>query len=183
MDTQTMTIPWKTAWLQWQEKIVSLAPNLLAAVFILIVSYLLAHYCKKITQKMNIHSDYKMHLTRFIGSIVSSAIIIIGIITALATAGINVAALITSLGLLGFSLGMAFKDLLANTIAGTMIMIYQPFKLNDTVEVTNSTGKIVDINMRYTTLINDSGTKILIPNQTLLSSAISVVNCTQNSLP
>lgn len=174
MHTADYINPWKTAWLQLQQQLILYTPRLTAALIILMVSILLAYYYRQLMRKVSIKSDQKMHLMRFISSVVTAAIVIIGIMTGLATAGVNVAALITSLGLLGFSLGMAFKDLLANTVAGCMIMIYHPFQLNDYITVGTSSGRVIDVNLRYTTLKPEDGGNILIPNQTLLNTAICV---------
>ena len=87
--------------------------------------------------------------------------------------GIDVSSLVAGLGLTGFALGFAFRDALSNLLAGIMIMIYQPFTPNDTIEVSGLKGKVVEIDLRYTSLAND-GTRILIPNSTLFKNPITI---------
>lgn len=100
-------------------------------------------------------------------------ILIIGIITALGTAGVNVSALVASLGLTGFALGFAFKDVLSNLLAGAMILFYRPFRHGERITVTTFEGTVSSIDFRYTTL-EDAGRKYLIPNSTMLSNVITV---------
>ncbi|CAN5474734.1 mechanosensitive ion channel [soil metagenome] len=101
-------------------------------------------------------------------------ILIIGIISALGTAGVNVSALVASLGLTGFALGFAFKDVLSNLLAGAMILFYRPFRHGERITVTTFEGTVYSIDFRYTTL-EDGGRKYLIPNSTMLLNVITVM--------
>ena len=113
------------------------------------------------------------NISKVIASIVKNIIIIIGLITALGTMGINISAIVAGLGLTGFAFGFAFKDMLSNFISGIMIFIYQPFKLGDTIKVDGKEGEVVDINLRYITL-NGEDSKMLVPNSLLVSKSLEV---------
>lgn len=104
---------------------------------------------------------------------IRAVIIVVGTITALGTAGVNVSALVASLGLTGFALGFAFKDALSNLLAGAMILFYRPFSRGERIMVTNFEGIVTGVDFRYTTLQGD-GKKYLIPNATMLSNVITV---------
>lgn len=58
---------------------------------------------------------------------------LLGLVTALGTAGVNVSALVTSLGLVGFALGFALKDALSNIISGILLLLYRPFSVGDVI--------------------------------------------------
>jgi small conductance mechanosensitive channel len=96
-------------------------------------------------------------------------------VTATGTLGIDVKALVTGLGLTGFALGFALKDVVANTLAGVLILLYKPFRNGDHVEVAGSMGSVSDIDLRYTTLHVDEKTRVLVPNSTLFTNSIRVV--------
>ena len=113
------------------------------------------------------------NISKVIASIVKNIIIIIGLITALGTMGINISAIVAGLGLTGFAFGFAFKDMLSNFISGIMIFIYQPFKLGDTIKVDGKEGEVSDINLRYITL-NGEDSKMLVPNSLLVSKSLEV---------
>ncbi len=93
----------------------------------------------------------------------------LGTIVGLGTMGINVEALVASLGLAGFALGFALRDAIASVLAGVLILIYRPFGYGDHIVVSGFEGVVVHINLRYTT-IEDSDKHHLIPNQTMYSS-------------
>ena len=102
-----------------------------------------------------------------------TGLLVFGAVTALGTTGINVSALVAGLGLTGFALGFAFRDILANVVAGVLILVYRPFTRNDRVAVAGFEGTVSEIDLRYTTLTTEDK-RILIPNSTLFTNAISV---------
>jgi len=101
------------------------------------------------------------------------ALVLAGVASALGTLGVNISALIAGLGLGGFALGFALRDILANLVAGVLILVYRPFREGDTVAVAGQTGTVGAIDLRYTELTAD-GRRILVPNQTIFTSAVVV---------
>ena len=73
-----------------------------------------------------------------------------------------------------FSLGYALKDSISNLLAGILILIYRPFGINNKVKVDKNEGTVIHIDLRYTTLENETG-KILIPNSKLFTDPITVL--------
>ncbi|MFS8507191.1 MAG: mechanosensitive ion channel family protein [Candidatus Babeliales bacterium] len=83
------------------------------------------------------------------------------------------------LGITGFAFGFALKDTLANVIAGVFIILYQPFKIGQYIQipVTSSLinqGNVIKINLRYTTLESEKEF-VLIPNSMLFTNAITII--------
>ena len=96
--------------------------------------------------------------------------------------GINVSALVAGLGLTGFALGFALKDILSNLIAGVLILLYRPFRVNDYIMVTGLEGAVTEIDLRYTTLQKE-GQKFLIPNSVLFTNSIGLVEHREEQVP
>ena len=119
--------------------------------------------------KKSMHSN----ISRVIAGIIKNIMLIVGLITALGTMGVNISAIVAGLGLTGFAFGFAFKDMLSNFISGALIFIYEPFKLGDTIEVEGKTGEVIDINLRYVTIEADAQ-RVLVPNSISVSKVISV---------
>jgi small-conductance mechanosensitive channel len=99
--------------------------------------------------------------------------LIFGGITALGTMGINVSALVAGLGLTGFALGFALKDILSNLVSGVLILLYRPFKLNQQITVNGMEGLVTEIDLRYTRLEKE-GKTYLIPNSILITNTIEI---------
>jgi len=155
----------------------------LSGTIVIIFTVIIGMYISKILDALL----PQMNKIRFIldGSL-KTAIWTVGFLIALTLFGLNVSAIITSLGLLGFGLGLALKDIVSNFVSGIMILIYQPFDIGDTLTVGDYQGKVQRVDLRYTCLIQvkdvSGGTgkkfaatdQILIPNSTMFSDIIIV---------
>jgi small conductance mechanosensitive channel len=82
--------------------------------------------------------------------------------------------MVAGLGLTGLALGMAFKEILSNALAGVQILMYKPFKRNDTIAALTFQGTVIEVNLRYTS-IESAGTRVFIPNTLLLTNAVSLI--------
>jgi small conductance mechanosensitive channel len=106
-----------------------------------------------------------------LGQSAKVALITLGVVTALGTLGVNVAALVAGLGLTGFALGFAFRDVLSNLLAGLLLLFYRPFVRHDRIVVSGFEGVVSGIDLRYTTLQQGDG-RVLIPNAILFTNPI-----------
>jgi small conductance mechanosensitive channel len=87
-----------------------------------------------------------------------------------------VGALLAGLGLTGFAIGFALKDIISNWLSGVLILVYEPFRRGDYVSIANAPGlegNVVAIDFRYTSLEKD-GKVILVPNANLFVKEIIV---------
>lgn len=155
------------------EQVSSATPRLLISLVILLVFWLGGVLLQKFVHRIAVRNDLNRDLFRFIGKTVKIALLVIGTVTALGTLGINVTALVAGLGLTGFAVGFALKDILSNLISGILIMVYQPFRTTDHITVKGIAGEVAEINLRYTA-IQTEDSKILVPNSTLYTNPITV---------
>ena len=98
--------------------------------------------------------------------------IFIGILVALSAVNVNVTTLIASLGVAGFALGFALKDILENFIAGILLLFARPFELQDQVTVGDYEGTVIDIQIRTTSLRTYSDEIVLIPNSKVFTNPV-----------
>lgn len=150
-------------------------PHLTMAVFIVALFWAIAATARFLLLKYTRHPVSRCYLLQLIAKGVYVTLLVIGFITASGSLGINITAMVTSLGLAGFALSFALKDALSNAIAGLMLLLYQPFKIGDTISVsTLKKGKVVAINLRYTQLATEEHT-YLVPNVTLINNTIEIL--------
>jgi len=135
----------------------------------LIVSIVLQALVVRIGTARRLHAE----IVTMLRQLVKGAALAFGVVTALGTSGFNVSALVAGLGLSGFVLGFALKDVLANVVAGALILSYRPFRTDDRVSVAGFEGLVTEIDMRYTTIQADDR-RILVPNSTVMTSPVSV---------
>jgi Mechanosensitive ion channel, beta-domain len=87
--------------------------------------------------------------------------------------GVQMAPIIASLGLGGFALGFALKDVISNFLSGVLILIYRPFKEGDYLLVSGCEGKVTEINMR-STILSGENTTYMIPNAAIFTNPLQL---------
>lgn len=105
-------------------------------------------------------------------------LITISAIMLLSLYNINVNALIAALGVGGLAISLAAQDTLSNVIAGVMIMIDQPFRVGDRIEIQGlgTWGDVVDIGLRTTRIRTRDNRLVIVPNNSIATD--QVVNYT-----
>ena len=154
-------------------KVSMMAPSLVLAIGIFTLFWVSGTILKTIVRRKMDEKSPHANIAKVLAGIVKNIMLIVGLITALGTLGVNISAIVAGLGLTGFAFGFAFKDMLSNFISGILIFINEPFKLGDIIEVEKKTGKVIDINLRYVT-IETENQKVLIPNSISVSKVIAV---------
>ena len=73
-------------------------------------------------------------------------------------------------GFLGLVVGTATQSVLGQAVAGLFLLLSRPFKIGERVNISNEEG-IVD---EVSTLMKDDGTKVLVPNNSVVGTKISI---------
>lgn len=103
-------------------------------------------------------------LKRFINKIVRRLILLLGLVVALSSLGVNVGAVLALIGGGAFIIGLALQDTLGNFASGIMLLVYRPFDVGDVVEVAGVNGKIDNVSLVSTTIRTFDNKIILVPN-------------------
>lgn len=101
-------------------------------------------------------------------------LITISLIMVLSLYNINVTALIAALGVGGLALSLAAQESLSNVISGVMIMLDQPFRIGDRIEIPkmNTWGDVVDIGLRSTRIRTRDNRLVIVPNSTISTDQV-----------
>ena len=162
---------WSTLVTTTYRNILEIFPAVMASIVIFILFWISGIFTQFLITRLANKRGLNPELLKLIGRTAKIGLIIFGLVTALGTIGINVSALVAGLGLTGFAL----KDVVSNLIAGSMILLHRPFKVHDIIGVAGHEGKVINIDLRYKTIEAD-GKKVLIPNSTLFTKEISILN-------
>lgn len=101
-----------------------------------------------------------------------SVLLLVGLMLALSTAGIDLTALSVFGGAIGVGLGFGLQKLAANYVSGFVILAERSLRIGDLVKVDNFEGTITDINTRYTVLRAPGGREAIVPNETLMTQRV-----------
>lgn len=107
-------------------------------------------------------------LKRAFGSIFSTAIWIIAILTMLPVFGINIAPVLAVLGVGGLALGLAAQAVIKDYISGIMILLEDQFRVGEKVEAGGKTGYVEDFNLRRTVLRGENNEVFYVPNSQII---------------
>lgn len=99
-----------------------------------------------------------------------------GLILSLATLGIDASQIALVAGALGVGVGFGLQGIVANFIAGIVLMLERPVRLGDRIEVGALAGRVERIGLRSSTVRGDDGADVIVPNESLISR--EVVNWT-----
>ena len=117
-----------------------------------------------------------MDLPRGVGNSISSlsyyALVLIGLLVALAAAGFETSQFALIFGALGIGIGLGLQNVVNNFVSGLILMFERPIQPGDVVEVSGTSGKVRSIGMRATTLTTFEGADVVVPNGTLLSEKL-----------
>ena len=133
-------------------------------------------------------SEDRAGFFRFLLSFIAYFTLILFIFT---TLGIDISNILLGATFLGVILGIASQSLLSNLFAGFVIIFGKPFRIGDRITVVTwqygllmstyqheavkpgYTGVIKDINILFTTIIEDSGFTMRAPNNILMQALIT----------
>lgn len=123
------------------------------------------------------NNDTKLdvNIIKAVQKISSGIIWIVAIITALTLVGIDVAAMLTTLGIGGIAFALAAQDTIKNMFGGFTIFMDKPFRLGERIKVAGFDGSVEDIGMRSTRIRTLEGRLVTIPNYKIVDSEIENV--------
>jgi small conductance mechanosensitive channel len=149
---------------------VDFVPRLSAALVVFVLSLILARLAGRAV--MHAARNVDEEVRKLLARLSSVGIIIVGTIAALDQVNFDVTAFVAGLGIVGFTLGFAFQDIAKNFMAGILLLVQQPLKIGDAIEVAGYQGCVTDVDIRATTIRAWDGQQVVIPNADVYTSAI-----------
>ncbi|MFK7759670.1 MAG: mechanosensitive ion channel domain-containing protein [Phycisphaerales bacterium] len=99
-------------------------------------------------------------------------IAIIGILIAFQAIGISWSNVQWLAAALTFGLAFGLQEIFANFVSGLIILGERPIRIGDTVTVGNTTGTVMRIRMRATTITDWDRKELVIPNKTFITNDV-----------
>jgi small-conductance mechanosensitive channel len=102
----------------------------------------------------------------------------LGLVIGLDTTGLNLSSLLVVGGALGVGIGFGLQNIVANFVAGIVILWEGPIKLGDFIDVGNTHAEVIRIGARGTWVRTFDNEVIIVPNSEFINSR--VLNWTAN---
>jgi small-conductance mechanosensitive channel len=152
---------------------------ILTLVFSIVVLLIIAEWIKKFIV-VKVLKKYKIEqgTRQSVGTIVKYVLIIAGMFSILQTNGIDLSAFGILAGALGVGIGFGLQNITNNFISGLIILFEQPIKVGDRIEVGDTSGDVIKISARSTTVVTNDNISVIIPNSKFIDD--QVINWSHN---
>ncbi len=115
-------------------------------------------------------------LIRFLDNIVYYALMVVVIMAAVDSLGVDTTSFLAIFGAAGLAIGLALKDSLGNIASGVMLVFFRPFRIGDVVSAGGVTGKIESISIFNTVFLTFDNQRMIVPNSQITNGAITNIN-------
>jgi small conductance mechanosensitive channel len=154
--------------------------SVITSLLVLVITIMVGKMIVAMLRDTLLHPDQiDKHASHVLERIIYLTIVFIGIGVALGFLGVNLFAVVTGLGLIGFALAFGMQDTIANFMAGIMIAVERPFKIGDYIRVGDEWGHVIEIGMRSTKILTIQNETVTIPNNLIATG--EVWNFTSNN--
>ncbi len=156
----------------WRVSFISMLPNLVIAVLVIIFFYLIARLLRKLLERILYRFiDNKSAIDLFL-AIATVLVMMVGLMVALSVLDLSktVTSMLAGIGVVGLALGLAFQDAASNLISGISMAIHSPINVGDIIETSDFMGTVKKIHLRSTTVYDPRGQDIIVPNRTIFQN-------------
>lgn len=156
--------------------LITLLPNLVLSLITFAIFLYAGRTIKQVVRNLTRNRRQARSLGMVLGRLAQGMIILIGLFIALSIVipSFKASDLIQLLGISSVAIGFAFRDILQNFLAGILILLTEPFQIDDQIVFKNFEGTVENIQTRATTIRTYDGRRIVIPNSELFINSVTV---------
>jgi small-conductance mechanosensitive channel len=115
-----------------------------------------------------------------LAKIVRTILLLLAVIIAISSMGVDLTALTVLGGAIGLGLGFGLQKIVSNLVCGFILLTDRSVKPGDVIEIGSTYGWINNLNARYVSVITRDGTEHLIPNEDLVTQRVVNWSYTNN---
>ena len=139
---------------------------------ILLTGYLIIRTTDKYVARFFDRVEYDRTLEILFQKTIKVALWSVVLIVALANVGFDVSGFIAGLGVMGFFVCFAVKDVLSNLAAVTFLLVKRPFKVWELVDVAGVQGKVEEMTLSACLIITEEHHHVTVPNAKIWGNPI-----------
>lgn len=147
--------------------------NLISGGVVFLLFYLLWLVLRRVVTSLLKKGEQDETTRIFIQTLTKYSVLIIGGMYALNAGGVDISAVLASLGIAGITIGFAARDAFSNLISGLLIFLDRPFVIGDLVEVSDKYGKVEQITLRSTRIVTPDGRMLAVPNTEMINKTVA----------
>ena len=161
---------------------IALLPNMVLALLVFAIFFFVARIIKKVVRNLTRDHRQARNLGMVLGRLAQGTTILVGLFIALSIVipSLKASDLVQLLGISGVAIGFAFRDILQNFLAGILILLTEPFQIDDQIVFKDFEGTIENIQTRATTIRTYDGRRVVVPNSELFTNSVTVNTAFEN---
>jgi small conductance mechanosensitive channel len=152
--------------------VLAFIPRLIVAGLFLVFFWLIYRGLRRVITGALTTAGVDQSIRDMLGHLLKWAIMGFGAVIACNQIGVQIAALLTGVSIIGLAVGFAAKETIENFIAGIVIFWDKPFKIGDQVEIEGTAGRIQRVTFRSTRILDGAGKMVVFPNTQMLSKKL-----------
>src|SRR5437016_4627532 len=164
--------------MNWQTRIGNYiemhGPKLAGAILISIGGFFVARSVGNLAMRWLSRKELQLEppVRMLIVRVLRLLVVILALVIAAGTAGVEIAPLVAGIGVAGVGLGLAMQGILSNLVAGLTIIFTKPFRVGDYIEMLGVHGQVTAIELFSTTLLHADRSRVVIPNRKIVGEII-----------
>ncbi|CAN7353908.1 mechanosensitive ion channel [Pseudoxanthomonas sp. LjRoot168] len=158
--------------IDWLQLLETWGLKLLAAAVIFLIGMWLAKRLSAGLERVLGRTHADATLGGFLRRASYAAMMVLVIITALTSLGVNPTSMLAVLGAAGLAVGLALKDSLSNIASGVMLIVLRPFRDGDFVQAGGLEGIVEEVRIFQTRMRTLDNRLIVLPNSLITTAPI-----------
>ena len=118
----------------------------------------------------------RRHAQPFLGNLLYIVLIVLLVLTAFRTLGVETTSFVAIVGAAGLAVGLALKDSLSNFSSGVMLVFFRPFQVGDQIDAAGVSGVVESIGIFNVVLKTPDNRVINVPNSLVYAGTITNYN-------
>ena len=150
------------------------------AIAVFIIGKWIAKFLTNLLRKGLEKSNTDVTLVKFLGDLAYFGLLVLVIIAALGTLGVDTTSFAAIIAAAGLAVGLALQQNFSNFGAGVIILFLRPFKVGDFVEAGGASGVVETIGIFNTIFKTGDNKIVIVPNSNIVGS--NIVNYSREPL-
>ncbi len=142
------------------------------AIFIVALALISRFAMGVLERRVLIHTSLASAQQYAMSRILSYSLFIVGVLIGLQLLGLNLSSLVVVGGALGLGVGLGLQPILTNFVAGLILLVEQPVRVGDRIEVGNLRGDVIAIKGRSTWVRTNDNIIIIVPNSEFIEKEV-----------
>ena len=143
------------------------------ALLTVVITIFIALWLSRIMENKLMRAEQvNVNLRVVLGKLIRIVLLFVATLVALSAVGLDITLLSVFGGALGVGLGFGLQRIASNYVSGFIILLDKSMQIGDVVTVDRHYGVVRDMRSRYMVLAKHDDTHVIIPNESLITTAV-----------